>query len=151
KIPGRINASSESIGAPRPQIQEKERSARHLKKGSLCSEPRTPNSEPQTPNPKPPSTMCGIAGFIGTGERLDLERMIDALAHRGPDGAGIWIDQQVFFGHRRLSILDLTGGAQPMITADQRLVVTFNGEIYNHAELRKELEKLGHRFQTDHS
>jgi len=95
--------------------------------------------------------MCGIAGFIGRGERLDLERMIDALAHRGPDGAGIWTDQQVFFGHRRLSILDLTDGAQPMITADQRLVVTFNGEIYNHAELRKELEKLGHRFHTDHS
>src|SRR6516162_5489936 len=95
--------------------------------------------------------MCGIAGFIGRGERLDLERMIDALAHRGPDGAGIWIDQQVFFGHRRLSIVDLAAGAQPMTTLDGQLVITFNGEIYNHVELRKQLEQLGHRFKTDHS
>ena len=95
--------------------------------------------------------MCGIAGFIGRGERLDLERMIDALAHRGPDGEGIWIDQQVFFGHRRLSIVDLVAGAQPMTTLDGQLVITFNGEIYNHVELRKQLERLGHRFKTDHS
>ena len=97
--------------------------------------------------------MCGIAGFAGGGERADLERMIEALAHRGPDGEGSWVDDRagVYLGHRRLSIVDLASGAQPMTTADERLVVTFNGEIYNHAELRPELERLGHRFKTDHS
>src|SRR6201997_2306245 len=97
--------------------------------------------------------MCGIAGFVGAGERDDLHRMIDALAHRGPDGDGTWIDQhfRLFFGHRRLSILDIASGAQPMTTIDEQLVITFNGEIYNHAELRQELENRGHRFKTDHS
>jgi asparagine synthase (glutamine-hydrolysing) len=77
--------------------------------------------------------------------------MIDALVHRGPDGEGTWIDQPVFFGHRRLSIVDLASGAQPMTTLDDKLVITFNGEIYNHAEIRKQLEQRGHRFKTDHS
>ena len=79
--------------------------------------------------------------------------MIEALVHRGPDGEGRWIDDRagVYFGHRRLSIVDLVSGAQPMTTADEQLTVTFNGEIYNHAELRRELERLGHRFKTDHS
>jgi asparagine synthase (glutamine-hydrolysing) len=95
--------------------------------------------------------MCGIAGFIGQGERSDLERMTDALAHRGPDGAGIWIEESVFLGHRRLAIVDLAAGTQPMSTLDGQLVITFNGEIYNHVELRRELEQLGHRFKTDHS
>jgi asparagine synthase (glutamine-hydrolysing) len=97
--------------------------------------------------------MCGIAGFIGGGENDVLQRMIDVLAHRGPDGEGAWIDQdsRVFFGHRRLSILDIAAGSQPMTTIDDQLVITFNGEIYNHAELRKELEVRGHRFKTDHS
>jgi asparagine synthase (glutamine-hydrolysing) len=95
--------------------------------------------------------MCGIAGFIGRGEKSTLEHMIDALAHRGPDGEGTWIDQPVFFGHRRLSIVDLASGTQPMTTQDDQLVITFNGEIYNHAEIRKQLEQRGHRFKTDHS
>src|ERR1700750_2399187 len=95
--------------------------------------------------------MCGIAGFMGRGQRSDLETMIDALAHRGPDGAGTWIAQTVFFGHRRLSIFDIATGSQPMTTLDGQLVITFNGEIYNHAVLRKELERLGHCFKTDHS
>ena len=97
--------------------------------------------------------MCGIAGFIGTGESEILHRMIDALAHRGPDGEGTWVDQnsRVFFGHRRLSILDIAAGSQPMTTLDEQLVITYNGEIYNHAELRVELESHGHRFKTDHS
>jgi asparagine synthase (glutamine-hydrolysing) len=97
--------------------------------------------------------MCGIAGFIGQGDNAILHRMIDALAHRGPDGEGTWIDQdgQVFFGHRRLSILDIATGSQPMTTMDEQLVVTFNGEIYNHAKVRKKLESRGHRFKTDHS
>src|SRR4029077_3674063 len=77
--------------------------------------------------------------------------MIDALAHRGPDGAGTWIAQPVFFGHRRLSIVDLASGSQPMTTLDGQLVITFNGEIYNHVELRKQLERLGHRFKKNNS
>jgi asparagine synthase (glutamine-hydrolysing) len=96
--------------------------------------------------------MCGIAGFIGEGESPVLHRMIDLLAHRGPDGEGTWIDRnsRVFLGHRRLSIVDIAAGSQPMTTLDEQLVITFNGEIYNHAELRQKLEALGHRFKTDH-
>ncbi len=97
--------------------------------------------------------MCGIAGFVGPGDSADLRRMNAALVHRGPDDEGIWFDEacRVFLGHRRLSILDLAGGHQPMWTHDGRLGVIFNGEIYNHAELRKELVALGHAFRTDHS
>jgi len=97
--------------------------------------------------------MCGIAGFTGDGDSAVLHRMIGMLEHRGPDGEGTWIDRnsRVFFGHRRLSILDIAAGTQPMTTLDDQLVVTFNGELYNHAELRTELESLGHRFKTDHS
>ena len=95
--------------------------------------------------------MCGIAGLIGCGDGAVLRDMTAALAHRGPDGEGTWIDGNVFLGHRRLSIIDLASGAQPMTTLDNQLVVTFNGEIYNHAELRALLEKRGHRFKTDHS
>lgn len=97
--------------------------------------------------------MCGIAGFIGTGTKDLLQSMIDRLSHRGPDGEGLWLDehQRVFLGHRILAIVDLAGGHQPMLTADGKLVITFNGEIYNHRELRQELEKAGHQFQTDHS
>lgn len=97
--------------------------------------------------------MCGIAGFVGRGDRADLARMTSAIAHRGPDADGHWIDEKtaVHLGHRRLSIVDLAGGAQPMGTADGQLQVIFNGEIYNHAELRAELKALGCAFQTDHS
>src|SRR5260370_8790832 len=79
--------------------------------------------------------------------------MIDRPSHRGPDGAGLWLDEhkRVFLGHRILAIVDLAGGHQPMLTADGKLVITFNGEIYNHRELRQELEKAGHQFQTNHS
>jgi asparagine synthase (glutamine-hydrolysing) len=95
--------------------------------------------------------MCGIAGFVGEGSRDDLYRMTAKVSHRGPDGDGFWSGDQVYFGHRRLSIVDLSGGSQPMRTADESLVITYNGEIYNHAELREELERAGHQFQTDHS
>ncbi len=97
--------------------------------------------------------MCGIAGFVGTGTRDDIRRMTDAISHRGPDAEGFWHDPAagVFFGHRRLSILDLTGGSQPMSSADGRLIIVFNGEIYNHLTLRTELESVGARFSTDHS
>ena len=82
--------------------------------------------------------MCGIAGFVGEGDRGVLQRMTDAIAHRGPDADGHWVEENagVFLGHRRLSIVDLSGGAQPMWTADEQIGVVFNGEIYNHAELR---------------
>jgi len=97
--------------------------------------------------------MCGIAGFLGTGGRGDLEAMTARLAHRGPDAEGFFIDldRGLHLGHRRLSILDLGGGGQPMSSADGRVVVVFNGEIYNHAELRARLSEKGHQFLTDHS
>ncbi len=100
-----------------------------------------------------PLLMCGIAGFVGAGEFADLVKMTNAIRHRGPDAEGFWHDprERVFLGHRRLSIVDLAGGAQPMWTADSQLGVVFNGEIYNHSELRAELKALGHEFETDHS
>ena len=97
--------------------------------------------------------MCGICGFVGSGSADDLKRMADVLRHRGPDAEGLWHDpvRSVYLGHRRLSIIDLSSGGQPMWTADGQLGVVFNGEIYNHLDLRRELIALGHRFQTDHS
>ncbi|WGD30040.1 asparagine synthase (glutamine-hydrolyzing) [Ancylobacter sp. WKF20] len=100
--------------------------------------------------------MCGIAGFVGPGTGADLRAMTDALQHRGPDDSGTYEDRSlpgapVQLGFRRLAIVDLEGGRQPMQTADGALVVVFNGEIYNHVELRAALEQSGHRFETDHS
>ena len=97
--------------------------------------------------------MCGICGFIGAGSTDDLGRMSALLRHRGPDDSGTWSSATppVQLASRRLSIVDLPGGHQPMVTVDGQLVIVFNGEIYNHRELRDELEKLGHKFQTDHS
>ena len=79
--------------------------------------------------------------------------MTDRIVHRGPDADGFLVDaaNRVFLGHRRLSILDIAGGVQPMTTVDGALSIVFNGEIYNFHELRAELERLGARFQTDHS
>ena len=98
--------------------------------------------------------MCGITGMAGHDPGQDVLRaMTRALAHRGPDGEGLYRcpDRPVSLGHRRLSILDHAGGAQPMADADGGIVVVFNGEIYNHRELRAELERAGHRFRSDHS
>jgi len=97
--------------------------------------------------------MCGVAGFVGRGERSVLEQMTHRIIHRGPDAAGYYAEPErgVFLGHRRLSIVDLAGGSQPMWTSDNRIGVVFNGEIYNHADLRKELKSAGCEFQTDHS
>ena len=103
--------------------------------------------------------MCGIAGqFSFSSEtRVDediLTRMRDAMAHRGPDGAGNWVsaDRRVGLAHRRLSIVDLSpAAAQPMVNEDGKVVVTFNGEIYNYSPLRAELVAHGHRFRSDHS
>ena len=97
--------------------------------------------------------MCGIAGFVGAPDRDALHRMARALAHRGPDGDGFLEDaaSRVHLAHRRLAILDIAGGHQPMRTPDGSLSVVFNGQIYNFAELRAELEMLGARFVSDHS
>jgi asparagine synthase (glutamine-hydrolysing) len=97
--------------------------------------------------------MCGICGFTGPGAIDLLRRMTATLAHRGPDDEGFWHspEQDVHLGHRRLSILDLAGGHQPMVTTDGGLVIVFNGEIYNFADLRAELVARGCRFVTDHS
>lgn len=97
--------------------------------------------------------MCGIAGIfhLETAKPIDpvrLTKMTDRLTHRGPDGSGIWTAPGVGLGHRRLSIIDLEGGAQPMLTPDEAQVLSFNGEIYNFMEVRTELENLGHQFQT---
>jgi asparagine synthase (glutamine-hydrolysing) len=96
--------------------------------------------------------MCGIAGFVGLGDWTDLSAMTAALWHRGPDGDGFYCDPDsaVFLGHRRLAIVDIAGGAQPMWNEDGRVGVVYNGEIYNHLELRAELKRHGHRFRTDH-
>ncbi|PSJ39869.1 XrtA/PEP-CTERM system amidotransferase [Allosphingosinicella deserti] len=98
--------------------------------------------------------MCGIAGLFHplVPKPVDPARiraMADTLAHRGPDGSGVWTGPGVGFGHRRLSIIDLEGGVQPMVSADARLAVTYNGEIYNFREVRAELEAKGHVFRTD--
>ena len=98
--------------------------------------------------------MCGIAGIFhsGTPKPVDpvrVERMCDALVHRGPDGAGIWTGPGVGLGHRRLSIIDVAGSPQPMHSADGRAVLVFNGEIYNFRELRRELQADGAQFRTD--
>jgi asparagine synthase (glutamine-hydrolysing) len=97
--------------------------------------------------------MCGITGFVGAGSRQDLERMAAALTHRGPDSDGFFVDEvmHVFLGHRRLIIIDPASGHQPMWNEDGQVAVIFNGEIYNHAELKSELERSGHRFMSDHS
>ncbi len=105
--------------------------------------------------------MCGIAGILSFAPRSwpvdepTLIAMRDTMVHRGPDGAGVWVDEdaRVGFGHRRLAIIDLSDAAlQPMSLADGSLSIVFNGEIYNHAELRSELIALGRtQWQTDHS
>lgn len=97
--------------------------------------------------------MCGLAGVINfSGQPVQpiiLKRMTDAIAHRGPDGDGIYIDGPIGLGHRRLSIIDLSAaGHQPMATQDGRYVIVYNGEIYNFQELRIELEALGHCFHS---
>ena len=98
--------------------------------------------------------MCGIAGIFHAEapkpvEPAQIERMCDALVHRGPDGAGVWTDHGIGLGHRRLSIIDVAGSPQPMHSGDGRVVIVFNGEIYNFRELRRELEQAGFTFRTN--
>jgi asparagine synthase (glutamine-hydrolysing) len=96
--------------------------------------------------------MCGIVGLLLRDSSCDpvtLTRMRDLVTHRGPDDAGSYIDGPVGMGHRRLSIIDLGGGHQPMSTADGRLTIVYNGEIYNYRQLRRELEVEGAQFRTN--
>jgi asparagine synthase (glutamine-hydrolysing) len=95
--------------------------------------------------------MCGIAGFISSERAADpaiIHRMTDSIAHRGPDGSGFFQDDHAALGHRRLSIIDVAAGNQPMSNEDGRLQIIYNGEIFNHAQLRPDLERAGHRYQT---
>jgi asparagine synthase (glutamine-hydrolysing) len=96
--------------------------------------------------------MCGITGiFDRTGNPVNrqlLKAMTASIGHRGPDGEGLYIDHEIGLGHRRLSIIDLGGGAQPLANEDLTLQIVFNGEIYNFIELRKELAGFGHQFRT---
>jgi asparagine synthase (glutamine-hydrolysing) len=97
--------------------------------------------------------MCGIAGFLNfdSAQKADyglLQEMCNAIVHRGPDDDGMYIDGQVGLGMRRLSIIDLEGGHQPLFNEDKSLCIVFNGEIYNHRELRDELIRKGHTYQT---
>ncbi|MCJ7479238.1 MAG: asparagine synthase (glutamine-hydrolyzing) [Candidatus Nanohaloarchaeota archaeon QJJ-7] len=93
--------------------------------------------------------MCGITGFLGVGDRELVERMTSRLVHRGPDNEGYYIDDNVSLGNRRLSIIGLEAGDQPVHNEDETVWVTYNGEIYNYQELREELRKRGHSFYTD--
>ncbi len=97
--------------------------------------------------------MCGIAGIVAA-DRLDasererVTRMRDVISHRGPDDAGMFVDDRAALGHRRLSIVDLAAGHQPLSNEDETVWIVFNGEIYNHASVRPELEAAGHRYRT---
>jgi len=102
--------------------------------------------------------MCGIAGIcrldgqpLNEDARAHVRAMTDVITYRGPDGSGIWQEGPVSLGHRRLSIIDLSGGSQPMQDVDGELCIVFNGEIYNFAELRQELLQAGARFHSSHS
>jgi len=95
--------------------------------------------------------ICGIAYSSRSARRVDrrlLERMRDVLRHRGPDDCGVFLDDNVGLGHQRLSIVDVDGGHQPMLSDDERLCIVYNGEVYNHAVLRRELEQHGRRYRT---
>ncbi|MBI2871177.1 MAG: asparagine synthase (glutamine-hydrolyzing) [Candidatus Omnitrophica bacterium] len=92
--------------------------------------------------------MCGIYGYIEVNEEGLFERMGRSLRHRGPDGEGVWSDRSVALGNQRLAIVDVEGGKQPFASEDGRVRAVVNGEIYNHAELRRGLEAKGHRFRS---
>src|SRR3954468_953188 len=96
--------------------------------------------------------MCGIAGIARHSNAgvtvTSLGKMAASIKHRGPDGYGFFVGQTVGLAHVRLSIIDIAGGAQPLTNEDGQIVVTYNGEVYNHLELRLELEERGHVFRT---
>ena len=95
--------------------------------------------------------ICGIALSSRSGRRLEprtLERMRNTLRHRGPDDAGLFVDGNIGLGHQRLSIVDVAGGHQPMLSEDENLCIVYNGEVYNHPVLRGELQARGCRYRT---
>src|SRR5947209_5677131 len=95
--------------------------------------------------------MCGIALIVdqsNAGDSSTIDRMIDAIAHRGPDSRGSALTTGCSLGHARLQIIDLATGAQPLISEDRRYWITFNGEIYNYRDVREELVKRGEHFRT---
>lgn len=95
--------------------------------------------------------MCGIVGFLD-GEKIKeqtIKKMTNKISHRGPDGEGYYADEYIALGHRRLSIIDKQSGSQPMISEDKKLIIVFNGEIYNYKELRKDLIKKKYTFKTN--
>jgi len=97
--------------------------------------------------------MCGIAGYIDLKKKQAdasvLKKMTDCIAYRGPDAEGFYVKDNVAIGHRRLSIIDVVGGTQPMLSEDEEITLSFNGEIYNYLELKEELKSLGHTFRTN--
>lgn len=95
--------------------------------------------------------MCGIVGFYSEEKNKEavIKKMADRIKHRGPDGEGYYTDEKIALGHRRLSIIDLSGGSQPMYTEDKKLVVVFNGEIYNYLELKEELKDYEFKTSSD--
>src|SRR5690348_6886645 len=97
--------------------------------------------------------MCGIAGFIDkacvyANAEERIHAMCNVIRHRGPDEQGVWIGDGAALGMRRLSIIDVAGGHQPIFNEDKSIVVIFNGEIYNYQSLKKALQERGHSFQT---
>ena len=96
--------------------------------------------------------MCGIAGYVlahGRAERATVERMCDQIRYRGPDDSGYYVEGRCALGMRRLSIIDLAGGHQPIANEDRSLWVVYNGEIYNYQDLHRDLVGRGHRFTTE--
>ena len=95
--------------------------------------------------------MCGICGFTGEIDNKDkiIKEMTNLITHRGPDSSGFFTDENIAMGFRRLSIIDLNQGNQPIFNEDKTLVLTFNGEIYNYKELKEELINENHTFNTD--
>ena len=95
--------------------------------------------------------MCAIAGLIGLPYQNAVFKMLDTMKRRGPDGQGVYTDKEAILLHTRLAVIDLAGGKQPMEFCDgaEYYTITYNGELYNTDELRKELEKAGHRFTTN--
>ncbi|MBT6046178.1 MAG: asparagine synthase (glutamine-hydrolyzing), partial [Candidatus Scalindua sp.] len=95
--------------------------------------------------------MCGICGFTGRANKIILKKMTDSIIHRGPDENGFYSDEKINLGIRRLSIIDVETGHQPIHNEKKNIWIVVNGEIYNYKELRKELKEKGHCFYTDHS
>ncbi|CAM5535680.1 asparagine synthase (glutamine-hydrolyzing) OS=Streptomyces rimosus subsp. rimosus (strain ATCC/ DSM 40260 / JCM 4667 / NRRL 2234) OX=1265868 GN=asnB PE=3 SV=1 [Streptomyces rimosus subsp. rimosus] len=99
--------------------------------------------------------MCGISGWLAfdrdlTKEQATVDAMTGTMAYRGPDAGGTWVDRHVALGHRRLAVIDIEGGTQPMRvdTPNGPVAITYSGEVYNFTELREELRRHGHRFRT---